>query len=134
MGRQYGRIRPRCMASLPLLPPPPPPACRRLAAPSLTTLPPQVASAVSRACQVPRAAAVVQRAAQLQSVARISGAASLRRQQGAGMGAAARLSVVRAMATANGPVTKKVRAMIGVLHGMGLQRWTHACVREEPIP
>ena len=68
----------------------------------------QVASAVTRACQVPRGAAVAQRAAQLQSVARVSGAASLRRQQGAGMGAAARLSVVRAMATANGPVTKKV--------------------------
>lgn len=74
--------------------------------------PAQVASAVTRACQLPRSSTTAQRAAQLQSVARVSGAASLRRQQGAGMGAATRLSAVRAMATANGPVTKKVRRVL----------------------
>ena len=76
---------------------------------ALPLLLPQVASAVTRACQLPRGAAVAQRAAQLHSAARVGGAASLRRQQGAGMGAATRLSVVRAVATANGPVTKKAR-------------------------
>lgn len=89
-------------------PPLPPPPATGSRTPSHCSASVQVASAVTRACQVPRGAAVAQRAAQLQSVARVSGAASLRRQQGAGMGAAARLSVVRAMATANGPVTKKV--------------------------
>lgn len=63
---------------------------------------------MARACQMPRVAAA-QRAVQLQSAARVSsGAAALRRQQGAS--AAARLPVVRAMASAAeaGPITKKV--------------------------
>lgn len=70
----------------------------------------QAATAVTRACQMPRVATMQRAGAQLQSVARISsGAAALRRQQGASMGSASRLAVVRAMATANGPVTTKVR-------------------------
>lgn len=67
----------------------------------------QAAAAVTRACQMPRMAAAQRAAAQqLHSAARIGGSAQLRRQ-GAGMAAASRLSVVRAVATANGPVTKK---------------------------
>lgn len=84
---------------------------RRLAGPLLTLLVSlaclQVATAVTRA--VPRTAAPQRATVQLQSVARISSAAQLCRQQGSGVAATARLSVVRAMATASGPVTKKVR-------------------------
>lgn len=69
----------------------------------------QAATTVARACQLPRVAAVQRAGAQLQSAARISsGAAALRRQQGAP--APARLAAVRAMASASeaGPITKKV--------------------------
>ena len=70
----------------------------------------QAATAVARACQVSRVA-VAQRASALHSSANISsGVAALRRQQGSAMAAASRLAVVRAMATAADPVTKKVSA------------------------